>query len=230
MSRGIPKAVSMHMAQNAFARCAEKVNTRKNLTLNRQAVGEVVSYCTMIAANDTLDFNRDKQERLCTEMNHRAEVYTVEMSAYGQPKAREKLRERTAPMLDKPFVLPAGQYPRKQREKDALAERRAAGDLVIRFFIEALDSMGYDRAQINSTVEEARKNYEQFLEWAKDGGVCGVYQTGPVCRSDDRRQYGGCACARCRAYLLDRILTVRSVGGQNAGRRNENDFALLWRD
>lgn len=87
----------MHMAQNAFARCAEKVNTRKNLTLNRQAVGEVVSYCTMIAANDTLDFNRDKQERLCTEMNHRAEVYTVEMSAYGQPKAREKLRERTAP-------------------------------------------------------------------------------------------------------------------------------------
>ena len=39
-------------AQNAFARCAEKVNTRKNLTLNRQAVGEVVSYCTMIAAND----------------------------------------------------------------------------------------------------------------------------------------------------------------------------------
>ena len=126
MSRRIPRAVSMHMAQNAFARCAEKVNTRKNLTLNRQAVGEVVSYCTMIAANDTLDFDRDKQERLCTEMNHRAEVYTVEMSAYGQPKAREKLRERTAPMLDKPFVLPAGQYPRKQREKDALAERRAA--------------------------------------------------------------------------------------------------------
>lgn len=104
-------------------------------------------------------------------MNHRAEVYTVEMSAYGQPKAREKLRERTAPMLDKPFVLPAGQYPRKQREKDALAERRAAGDLVIRFFIEALDSMGYDRAQINSTVEEARKNYEQFLEWAKTGSM-----------------------------------------------------------
>lgn len=103
MSRRIPRAVSMHMAQNAFARCAEKVNTRKNLTLNRQAVGEVVSYCTMIAANDTLDFNRDKQERLCTEMNHRAEVYTVEMSAYGQPKAREKLRERTAPMLDNPL-------------------------------------------------------------------------------------------------------------------------------
>lgn len=72
-------------------------------------------------------------------------------------------------MLDKPFILPAGQYPRKQREKDALAERRAAGDLVIRFFIEALGSMGYDRVQINSTVEEARKNYEQFLEWAKDG-------------------------------------------------------------
>lgn len=216
----------MHMAQNAFARCAEKVNTRKNLTLNRQAVGEVVSYCTMIAANDTLDFDRNKQERLCTEMNHRAEVYTVEMSAYGQPKAREKLRERTAPMLDKPFILPAGQYPRKQREKDALAERRAAGDLVIRFFIEALGSMGYDRVQINSTVEEARKNYEQFLR----RGICGVYQTGPVCCPDDRRERGGCTCARCRAYLLDRILTVRSVGGQNAGRRNENDFALLWRD
>lgn len=104
MSRGIPRAVSMHMAQNAFARCAEKVNTRKNLTLNRQAVGEVVSYCTMIAANDTLDFNRDKQERLCTEMNHRAEVYTVEMSAYGQPKAREKLRERTAPIKMLPLT------------------------------------------------------------------------------------------------------------------------------
>ena len=180
MSRRIPRAVSMHMAQNAFARCAEKVNTRKNLTLNRQAVGEVVSYCTMIAANDTLDFDRDKQERLCTEMNHRAEVYTVEMSAYGQPKAREKLRERTAPMLDKPFVLPAGQYPRKQREKDALAERRAAGDLVIRFFIEALDSMGYDRARSTAPWKK-QKNYEQFLEWQKTGSMWRI-PNWPVCR------------------------------------------------
>lgn len=171
MSRGIPRAVSMHMAQNAFARCAEKVNTRKNLTLNRQAVGEVVSYCTMIAANDTLDFNRDKQERLCTEMNHRAEVYTVEMSAYGQPKAREKLRERTAPMLDKPFVLPAGQYPRKQREKDALAERRAAGDLVIRFFIEALDSMGHAAPRSTAPWKKPEKTMNSSSNGQKTGSM-----------------------------------------------------------
>ena len=29
--------------------------------------------------------------------------------------------------------------------------------------------MGYDRAQINAAVEEVRRNYEQFLEWAVDG-------------------------------------------------------------
>ena len=94
MSRRIPRAVSMHMAQNAFARCAEKVNTRKNLTLNRQAVGEVVSYCTMIAANDTLDFDRDKQERLCTEMNHRAEVCRTAKSCLGQRRLLGWQRQR----------------------------------------------------------------------------------------------------------------------------------------
>lgn len=163
-------AVQRMMVRNAVSRCTTvKINTKKNIMDNRKATGEVLCYCAIIAAFDALEFDKDTLDRLTAAMNNRADVYTTERAVLGQTRARQLLRERTESLLNRPFILPAGQYPRKQHEKDALAERRDAGDLVIRYFVEGLNEMGYDRAQINEAVEEARGNYEQFLGWAVDG-------------------------------------------------------------
>ena len=163
-------AVQRMMVRNSVSRCAtSKISTKKNIMDNRKATDEVLRYCTIIAAFDVLEFDKDALDRLTAAMKNRADVYTTERAVLGQTRARQLLRERTEPMLDRSFVLPAGEYPRKQHEKDALAERRDAGDLTIRYFVEGLNEMGYDRAQINAAVEEVRRNYEQFLEWAVDG-------------------------------------------------------------
>lgn len=163
-------AVQRMMVRNSVSRCAtSKISAKKNIRDNRKATDEVLRYCTIIAAFDVLEFDKDTLDRLTAAMNNRADVYTTERAVLGQTRARKLLRDRTEPMLDRPFILPAGEYPRKQHEKDALAERRDAGDLVIRYFVEGLNEMGYDREQINATVEEARGNYEQFLSWAVDG-------------------------------------------------------------
>lgn len=163
-------AVQRMMVRNSISRCAtSKIGAKKNIMDNRKATDEVLRYCTIIAAFDVLEFDKDALDRLTAAMKKRADVYTTERAVLGQTRARQLLRERTEPMLDRSFVLPAGEYPRKQHEKDALAERRDAGDLTIRYFVEGLNEMGYDRAQINAAVEEVRRNYEQFLEWAVDG-------------------------------------------------------------
>lgn len=163
-------AVQRMMVRNSVSRCAtSKISTKKNIMDNRKATDEVLRYCTIIAAFDVLEFDKDALDRLTAAMKNRADVYTTERAVLGQTRARQLLRERTEPMLDRSFALPAGEYPRKQHEKDALAERRDAGDLTIRYFVEGLNEMGYDRAQINAAVEEVRRNYEQFLEWAVDG-------------------------------------------------------------
>lgn len=163
-------AVQRMMVRNSVSRCAtSKISTKKNIMDNRKATDEVLRYCTIIAAFDVLEFDKDTLDRLTAAMKNRADVYTTERAVLGQTRARQLLRECTEPMLDRSFILPAGEYPRKQHEKDALAERRDAGDLAIRYFVEGLNEMGYDRAQINTAVEEVRRNYEQFLEWAVDG-------------------------------------------------------------
>lgn len=163
-------AVQRMMVRNSISRCAtSKISAKKNIMDNRKATDEVLRYCTIIAAFDVLEFDKDALDRLTAAMKNRADVYTTERVVLGQTRARQLLRERTEPMLDRSFVLPVGEYPRKQHEKDALAERRDAGDLAIRYFVESLNEMGYDRAQINTAVEEVRRNYEQFLEWAVDG-------------------------------------------------------------
>lgn len=163
-------AVQRMMVRNSISRCAtSKISAKKNIMDNRKATDEVLRYCTIIAAFDVLEFDKGALDRLTAAMKNRADVYTTERAVLGQTRARQLLRKRTESMLDRPFILPAGEYPRKQHEKDALAERRDAGDLVIRYFVESLNEMGYDRAQINAAVEEARGNYEQFLGWAIDG-------------------------------------------------------------
>lgn len=163
-------AVQRMMVRNSISRCTTpKISAKKNIMDNRKATDEVLRYCITIAAFDVLEFNKDALDRLTAAMKNRADVYTTERAVLGQTRARQLLGERTEPMLDRSFVLPAGEYPRKQHEKDALAERRDAGDLTIRYFVEGLNEMGYDRAQINAAVEEARGNYEQFLGWAIDG-------------------------------------------------------------
>ena len=57
-----------------------------------------------------------------------------------------------------------------------LYERRGAGDLVARFFVEVMDGLGYTTEEIAAALKEIQGNFRQFLEWSKDGEYVAYYK------------------------------------------------------
>lgn len=163
----------VYWRRNAVKNAERKILLKKNdcarTEANRAAVGQVASYCAIIAAYDVLGIDRDGVDRLAAEMSRRADVYMIERQHRGVAYARKQLEQRTAAFLPDGFVLPAGWMPKSRNERRMLAERRDAGGMVIRFYVEALNARGFAAGDITAAVEETRRNYGQFLEWAKDG-------------------------------------------------------------
>lgn len=178
MSKAMPPAdVRAMMCRQATRRCLIARDDNKNNTkLNRSAVAQVVTYCALIATQNIFELDRDAMDRLTAEMIRRTEVYELEEKAFGTPKARRNLRDRTAPKMKEEFVLPVEKWPKKEWEKALLHERRDAGDLVVRFLVEALDDMGYTLNQIADVLKETRGNFRQFLDWSKDGEYVAYYK------------------------------------------------------
>lgn len=172
-----PVEVRKMMYEKAVNRCVvAKGDTMKNMKLNRAAVGQVVTYCAIIAAQNLFDLDRDGVERWQAELIRRSEVYTLETNVYGALKARENLRKRTAPKMKEDFTLPVEKWPRKEWERVQLYERRGAGDLVARFFVEVMDGLGYTTEEIAAALKEIQGDFRQFLEWSKDGEYVAYYK------------------------------------------------------
>lgn len=178
MGKSMPPAkVRKMMYEKAVNRCVvAKDDTVKNTELNRAAVGQVVTYCAIIAAQNLFDLDQNGVDRWTAELIRRSEVYALEENVYGTPKARENLRKRTDPMMKAGFSLPVEKWPRKEWERVRLYERRGAGNLVVRFFVEVMGGFGYTPEEIDTALKEVQDNFRQFLEWSKDGEYVAYYK------------------------------------------------------
>lgn len=142
--------------------------TKKDANLNREAVAQVLCYCIVAAARDVIGMNGQEIISLTVKMNERADVYTVEKNAVGTARAKKRLEERSDWIMKQPFVLPAGRAFKSGNDREILAERRDAADMVARYAAEAMQAMGKGES-VERLLVEARSNYNQFLEWAEDG-------------------------------------------------------------
>lgn len=106
---------------------------------------------------------------LTVKMNNAAERYTLDRDKRGARKARIALEDRTTPLMVETFLLPAGKLGKTANEREILAERRDAADMVARYYVEALHDMSYTVEQIAAVMRETRSNFEQFLGWSEDG-------------------------------------------------------------
>lgn len=166
-----PKRGGAYFRADTRGQAARRINlqrTKKDANLNREAVAQVLCYCVVAAARDAIGMDGQEIVSLTVKMNERADVYTVEKSAVGAARARKRLRERTDHIMGQPFVLPAGRAFKSANDREILAERRDAADMVTRYAAEAMQAMGKEES-IGRLLEEARSNYNQFLEWAEDG-------------------------------------------------------------
>lgn len=142
---------------------------KEKAKLNREAVGQVLSYCFVAAAHDIMDFDAGKASTLTVKMNNSAGRYTLDRDKYGARKARIMLEQRTDPLMVESFLLPAGKMFKTANDREVLAERRDAANMVIRFCVESMHDMGYSVEQIAAVLRETKANYNQFLGWAEDG-------------------------------------------------------------
>ena len=129
--------------QNAVNRQINLGRTKTTASLNREAIGRVFSYGLGEAAHDILYFDAGKAAVLTVKMNNAAERYTLDRDKRGARKARIALEDRTKPLMLETFLLPAGKLGKTANEREILAERRDAADMVARYCVEALNDMDY---------------------------------------------------------------------------------------
>src|SRR5699024_4434987 len=113
--------------------------SKAKTTLNREAIGQVVSYCAVAAAHDLFEWTEKESTILTLKMNNSAQRYTLDREKYGAPEARRRLEERTAHLVREKFLLPAGDLAGSAKKRIILAERRDAAEMVMRFMAEALE-------------------------------------------------------------------------------------------
>lgn len=155
--------------QNALNQQINIGKSKAKTTLNREAIGQVVSYCAVAAAHDLFEWTEKESTILTLKMNNSAQRYTLDREKYGAPEARRRLEERTAHLVREKFLLPAGDLAGSAKKRIILAERRDAAEMVMRFMAEALEEMGYDASRIERVRDETKRNYDQFTDWARDG-------------------------------------------------------------
>lgn len=159
-SRARMPAFYRQSIQNAVNQQINISKSKHRTMLNREAIGQVVSYCAVAAAHDLWDWGEKESTLLTLKMNNAASRYIMDHDKYGAPEALKRLEARTAHLMPEEFWLPVG----------GLAERRDAAKMIVRFFVESLEEMEYTPEQIEAVKEEIKKNYQQFLDWVDDGG------------------------------------------------------------
>lgn len=155
--------------QNAVIQQINIGKSNKKALLNREAIGQVISYCAIAAAHDIFDWDEGTSKVLTLKMNNAADRYTLDHDKYGAITAKKKLEERTAHLMPEEYLLPAGDLVGSEKKLRILAERRDAAKMVVRFVAESLEEMEYTPEQIEDVKKEISRNYEQFLGWSKDG-------------------------------------------------------------
>ena len=166
--------------QNAVNRQINLGRTKMAASLNREAIGQVVSYCFVAAAHDILDFDAGKAAVLTVKMNNAAERYTLDRDKRGARKARIALEDRTTPLMVERFLLPAGKLGKIKTTLQIIAIVLLLLNNFPFVYIgipmdkivlaaAALHDMSYTVEQIAAVMQETCSNFEQFLGWSEDG-------------------------------------------------------------
>ena len=73
--------------QNAVNQQINISKSKHRTMLNREAIGQVVSYCAVAAAHDLWDWGEKESTLLTLKMNNAASRYILDHDKYGAPRA-----------------------------------------------------------------------------------------------------------------------------------------------
>lgn len=107
-SRARMPAFYRQSIQNAVNQQINISKSKHRTMLNREAIGQVVSYCAVAAAHDLWDWGEKESTLLTLKMNNAASRYILDHDKYGAPEAKKRLEARTAHLMPEEFWLPVG--------------------------------------------------------------------------------------------------------------------------
>ena len=90
-SRARMPAFYRQSIQNAVNQQINIGKSKHRTTLNREAIGQVVSYCAVAAAHDLWDWGEKESTLLALKMNNAASRYIMDHDKYGAPEALKRL-------------------------------------------------------------------------------------------------------------------------------------------
>ena len=86
-SRARMPAFYRQSIQNAVNQQINISKSKHRTMLNREAIGQVVSYCAVAAAHDLWDWGEKESTLLTLKMNNAASRYILDHDKYGAPRA-----------------------------------------------------------------------------------------------------------------------------------------------
>lgn len=165
--------------KNAAAGAARRVVNCKKAAPDtmRETVGQVVSWCILIALAGFQGWNHDEMEAFAEEVSRFTETYCLKVREVGGTKADRWLNGKTKPVH---FMLPADKPIKKQADRDELAQKRMAAETAWKLMAATMmntdkESIKMDSLAVQHVLDDAKSVYrDRFLDWAKEGDAYGM--------------------------------------------------------
>lgn len=143
----------------------------------RETVGQVVSWCILIALAGYMGWNHEQMEEFAQDACRISEDFCVRARVNGDAAAKKWLDGEVKPLH---FTLPPDKPIKKRADRDELAQKRMGADVAWKLMGLTMLQMQkpdlqMDALDAQNVLNEAKSVYnDRFLDWAKEGDAYGM--------------------------------------------------------
>ena len=171
--RAMPRYYARNAAVQAERRYLRDRKTEaERLDEHREATANVLVMCILAAVYDKYGIGEKRLERVVDCANEIAARYVMDKQVRGEEQANAAL-DAVWPIMP-PFLLPAVNTPKTDRDWMRLAAQREAAEKVMKIYVQAMHkALGFGADRVAVVAKEAENNFRQFGEYTKDGEYYG---------------------------------------------------------
>lgn len=173
------KRVPNFYRRNAAQGVARRVVAGKKASPEqmRDTVGQVVTWCYLITLRGVTKWDVHGMDDFLEKAGRNAEDYMIRVRAGSSDRAARKWLDSVTEKLA--FVLPADKAPKKQADRDELAQKRIGAEMAWRILSAALVraepwGCAVDEKTAQVVLDETQSVYRRFLDWAVEGDAYGM--------------------------------------------------------
>ena len=142
----------------------------KEKSKTREAVGQISSWCLLIALHQKFGVGADRMERIAGEAEKLQKEIAVIIDEHGTAAGIEEMQRRLDGICLTEMRVPLNRNTKNRRE----VELRMAADQTVTamwccFALAIHQTLGFGRDRLNKLHKETVENYRQFNEWSAGG-------------------------------------------------------------